>query len=112
METNDVTYMETGVCRQHYSMNNPLIVSEAVWSVWDEQSSDICASTLCKTSFWSFYGNALLDNKSKVKNLILAEVFEMRSFQIKMHKLHKTADFHSNFLLSWELVLKSIKQDV
>ena len=21
----DVTYMKTGVCRQHYSMNNPLI---------------------------------------------------------------------------------------
>ena len=68
---------------------------------------------LTQAGYVVFYFLALLD-KAEAQKLILAEMREMcTDFTLKcilremcglLLKMHETADFHSNLLVSWELV--------
>ena len=57
----------------------------------------------CVNNYWSFSRKTLLDDKVKVQTLISSE---MCAFQLKMHEMHKTADFHAKLLVSWELMIE------
>ena len=62
--------------------------------------------------FWSLDRKTLPDDEAKAQKFILSEMhtfhLEIHAFHLKCAhftlKMHKTADFHSNLLVSWELV--------
>ena len=67
----------------------------------------------CKVSYYrkTFFFN----DKAKAQKFISAEIRERHAFQLEMYtfhfKMHKTANFHSNLLVSWELITEG-KEDL
>ena len=51
--------------------------------------------------YWSFDRKTLLDDEAKAQKLISVEMREMHTFHFEMHE---TVDFHSNLVVSWELL--------
>ena len=81
------------------------LVCDYLWQMSSVLSSRALLFCLCghnsstpHYNHWSFERKTLLDDKAKAQKVDFSEMLTFHS------EIHKTTDFHSNLLVSWELV--------